>query len=293
MADLLEVPVESMQRVIEAAGQGKADDSRIRALLEAARKGEITDVAPVRAKGASATKSEAKNKTPDLDATSEPKSARMTHSAPQTAASAPPANDADAASPRTEREAASVPSLSFIDEAHDDETLMAHLEDPVALFAAQLGRFCERFSLQDLLRIDAQLPYHFWMEWPETNMPLEALDTDNAPGAQRALAYLVLVSLSGQLDSDVATLLPTESRWAERLNAGSFDHPDGPFDLQYQHVLSGVVGDNGGAFGMSWRAWHALMATPVLWGWVEMLTQTYHGLLNVLDAASADAAQRD
>lgn len=244
----------ALKRLVNDA-QGKASPERIRAALDAARKN-----------GDDPKGDSAKARVPTIETTT------------GLDAKSPPKPDETTQSPSTDA------PIAGADLVENEPTDSAHDDDPAVLFEAQLSRFCQHFALHELLRLSDSMPYGFWIEWPETNTPFDALDTDDVPGKERALAYLVLVSLSGQLDTQTAPLLPADSRWYERFTAGSFDHPDGPFDLQYQHVFLGLVGDNGGTFGMGWQSLHALMSNPSLWGWIEMLVASWQSLIAHLDA---------
>lgn len=254
----------ALKRLVNDA-QGKASPERIRAALGAARKN-----------GDDPKADSTKARTPIVETTEKPSVTTQTTTGLDE--KSPPKSAKTTQSPSTD---APIAGAGFVE---NEPTDSAHDDDPAVLFEAQLSRFCQHFALHELLRLSDSMPYGFWIEWPETNTPFDALDTDDVPGKERALAYLVLVSLSGQLDTQTAPLLPADSRWYERFTAGSFDHPDGPFDLQYQDVLMGLVGDNGGTFGMGWQSLHALMSNPSLWGWIEMLVASWQSLIAHLDA---------
>ncbi len=277
-AQHLEVPDAALARIVPDA-QIKPDHDRIRAALKAARNTGRENSPAASTKAAPTTAA----KTPEGPASDAPQTSAKTTAAHSAAPRSPARSVAPSPNP-DQRPQSPSPGAGFVDsEAYDDATLSAHIDDPVALFEAQLARFCTHFSLHDLLNFSDSMPYRFWLEWPETNTPLDGLDTDEATGIERALAYIVLASLSGQLDELSAPLLPADSRWVERFTAGSFDHQDGPFDLQYQNVLNGLVGDNGGTFGVGWQGLHAIMSNPSLWGWVEMLVSSWQGLIDHLE----------
>jgi hypothetical protein len=79
--------------------------------------------------------------------------------------------------------------------------------DPVDALRPLLLAFAEATHCTDCLRWHAGLPFHFYVEVP--TLPLDL----NPARPQRHAGWWLLAFLSGQLDPDVAGLLPDDSAW--------------------------------------------------------------------------------